>query len=218
MVNRTTTKYAQRNKFDQNSVNVFMYACYSRNYEMAKYLLVQQQLLSEKYEPFNVNNGVMEILCYNNDLFMIEWLFNYQKTLNQIDPLKYPLLDINHDDDLPFIIACGRGNLEIAVWLYNNSQVDLLSKNEMALGMVCVNNKPDIFKWLVNECKKKYGNDPQKIEYLRDRIRNYIDVCRMMHGECANIMYGYYLTETEFKNITYWDLVSCGMIILERSK
>lgn len=57
---------------------------------------------------------------------------------------------VKHHDDHAFVIACERGYLSIAKFVYETSDIDLTENNNAALRYSFENGQINVVKWLIN--------------------------------------------------------------------
>ena len=122
-------------------LNILINACIDGNLEIVK-TIIEKNNLSDHY------NSILNIACKYNYINIV----NYLLSLNNCN------IDISNNNEVPFLIACEYGNLELVKCIISNKMFILNSKYldseiyicEHAFGIVCKNGHIDIAEWLLN--------------------------------------------------------------------
>jgi hypothetical protein len=82
----------------------------------------------------------------SSDLFGLDFYIHGSSKYDFNNKFIYSVLEISNQ--IKFKIACQSGHLEIAKWLYSNSDINLHNKDDEAFKLSCLNGNTKTAQWL----------------------------------------------------------------------
>lgn len=141
---------------NENTLNNLINACKNGNFYLVKSIIESNESNDESNETNDESK--QNILEHYNYILNVACKYNNINIVNYLLSLNNNNIDISNNNEIPFLIACENGNLELVKCIINNKIFILTSKyldsniyiSEHAFIIVCKNGFIDIADWLIN--------------------------------------------------------------------